>query len=215
MAKRVIDGASESLAGEPDPRLYAPATQRNRAPILEVLSRVLPGSGLVLEIASGTGEHAVWFAQQLRPLEWQPSDADPEMRRSIAAHAEGAHCPGLKPPLALDVCEAEWPVAAADAIVCINLLHIAPWRVAEGLMAGAARVLAPDGVLYLYGPYRREGRHTAPSNASFDVSLRSQNPDWGIRDLEAVADLAAAHGLRCEEVVEMPANNLSLVFRRS
>jgi SAM-dependent methyltransferase len=200
---------------ELDPRLFAPATQRNREPILEVLSQVLPGEGLVLEVASGTGEHAVWFAQHLRPLKWQPSDPDPEMRRSIAGHAEGAGVKTLKPPLDLDVNRHPWPITQADAIVCINLIHIAPWSAAEGLMAGAAGLLEPAGVLYLYGPYRRAGHHIAPSNAEFDESLRGRNPDWGVRDLEAVAELAAQQGFALRDVVEMPANNLSVVFARS
>jgi SAM-dependent methyltransferase len=199
----------------PDPRRFAPATQRNRQPLLEVLSRVLPGDGLVLELASGTGEHAVWFAQQLRPLAWQPSDPDPLMRRSIAGHAAGADIKSLKAPLDLDVTRRPWPIERADAVVCVNLIHIAPWTAAEGLMAGAGAVLPAGGVLCLYGPYKRDGRHTAPSNASFDASLRAENPAWGVRDLEAVSELAAGQGLVLEEVVEMPANNLSLVFRRS
>ncbi len=206
---------AECIAAAPDPRRYAPATQRNREPILEVLSRVLPGSGRVLEIASGTGEHAVWFAQHLRPLEWQPSDQDPEMLRSIAGFAADAQCPTLKDPVALDVMEPVWPVGKAAAMVCINLLHIAPWAVAEGLMSGAGRVLPPGGVLYLYGPYRRDGRHTAPSNEAFDASLRSQNPQWGVRDLETVVALAEAYGMKLQEVVEMPANNLSVVLVRA
>ncbi len=197
-----------------DARLFAPATQRNRVPILDVLSRVLPGEGLVLEVASGTGEHAVWFAQHLRPLTWQPSDADPEMRESIAAHARARGVKSLRPPLDLDVTSSNWPISQADGIVCINLIHIAPWAVAEGLVAGAARILSSGRVLYLYGPYRRDGGHTAPSNAEFDRSLRSRNPDWGVRDLEAVTRLAQQQGFELREVVEMPANNLSVVFAR-
>lgn len=197
-----------------DARLYAPATQRNRYPILEVLERVLPRDGLVLEVASGSGEHAVWFAQRLRPLRWQPSDADPRMRRSIAAHAGDAGCATLLPPLALDATDPVWPITAAEAVVCINLLHIAPWVAAQGLTAGAARLLPPGGVLYLYGPYKRGGQHTSPSNEAFDASLRAQNPAWGLRDLDAVEELAASHGLALSEVIEMPANNLSLVFAK-
>lgn len=201
-------------AATPDPRLFAPATQRNRQPILEVLSRVLPSDGLVLETASGSGEHAVWFAQQLRPLVWQPSDPDPLMRQSIAAHAAGADIKTLMAPLDLDVTRAPWPIERADGVVCINMIHIAPWAAAEGLMSGAGAILPAGGVLCLYGPFKRDGRHTAPSNASFDQSLRSENPAWGVRDLEAVSDVAAAQGLALDEVVEMPANNLTLVFRR-
>ena len=193
---------------------YAPATQRNREPILEVLRRVLPAEGRVLEIASGTGEHAAYFAPRLAPRLWQPSDPDPDLRRSIAAHARQAACRTLEPPLALDACDADWPVTGATAVVCINMIHIAPWAAAEGLVAGAGRLLASEGVLYLYGPFRRDGRHTAASNAAFDQSLRAQDPAWGIRDLEAVAELAAAAGFGPTEAIEMPANNLSVVYRR-
>jgi SAM-dependent methyltransferase len=200
---------------EADARRFAPATQRNREPILEVLSRTLPKEGLVLEVASGTGEHAVWFAQHLRPLEWQPSDPGAAMRRSIAAHAEAAGIRTLRQPLDLDVTRLPWPLEKADAVVCINMIHITPWSATEGLMAGVARLLPPAGVLYLYGPYKRDGRHTAPSNAAFDESLRRQSTDWGLRDLEAVAELAGRQGLVLREVVEMPTNNLSVVFVRS
>jgi hypothetical protein len=202
-------------AATPDPRLFAPATQRNRQPILEVLSRVLPADGLVLEVASGSGEHAVWFAQQLRPLVWQPSDPDPLMRQSIAAHAAGAGIKTLMPPLDLDATGTSWPIERADGVICINMIHIAPWAAAEGMMSGAGAILPAGGVLCLYGPFKRGGQHTAPSNASFDQGLRAQNPSWGVRDLEAVSDLAAAQGLALEEAVEMPANNLTLVFRRN
>ncbi len=221
--RRRIDGTAGATrpqvipqAARPgDPRAFASASQRNRQPILEVLARVLPGSGLVLEVASGSGEHALWFAQHLRPLAWQPSDPDPACRRSIAAHVAGLHCPTLKPPLDLDVTEAIWPIERADAIVCINMVHIAPWVATEGLIAGAARVLPPGGVLYLYGPYKRGGNHSAPSNAAFDESLRAHNPAWGLRDVEAVAELAGGHGLTLGEIVEMPANNLSLILTRT
>ena len=199
----------------PDPRLFAPATQRNRQPILDALSRALPSEGLVLEVASGSGEHAVWFAQQLRPLVWQPSDPDPLMRQSIAAHAAGAHIKTLMPPLDLDVMGTPWPIERADGVVCINMIHIAPWAAAEGLMSGCGAILRAGGVLCLYGPFKRDGQHTAPSNASFDQSLRAENPSWGVRDLEALTGLGAAQGLVLEEVVEMPANNLTLVFRRN
>ena len=203
---------NDSSAGGADPRRFAPATQRNRQPILEVLSRVLPGTGSVLEIASGTGEHAAWFAQHLRPLVWRPSDPDPAMRCSIAAH--GAGIATLEPPLELDVTRQPWPLDSADALVCINMIHIAPWAAAEGLMAGAAKVLPAGGVLYLYGPFLRDGRQTAPGNAAFDRCLRAENPDWGLRELEAVTGLAGRNGLAFEEAVEMPANNLSVVFVR-
>ncbi len=195
-------------------RLFAPATQRNRQPILNVLSRVLPGSGRVLEVASGSGEHALWFAQHLRPLIWQPSDPDPACRRSIAAHAAQAGLATIEAPLDLDAAAARWPIESADAVVCINMTHIAPWEATAGLVAGAARILPSEGPLYLYGPYMRGGQHTAPSNAAFDASLRRHDPDWGLRNVEDLAELAATQGLVLSEVVEMPANNLSLVFKR-
>ncbi len=198
-----------------DPRIFAPAAQRNREPILDVLARVLPPRGLVLEIASGSGEHAVWFAEYLAGLVWQPSDPDPACRQSIAAHAAAARCANLRAPLELDVTVAPWPVESAEAIVCINMVHIAPWAASEGLMAGAGALLPPGGILYLYGPYRRGGGHTAPSNAAFDAALRRQNREWGLREVEAVAQLAGRRGLELREVVDMPANNLSLVFART
>jgi len=195
-----------------DARLHAPATQRNRVPILDVLSRVLPTSGTVLEIASGTGEHAAWFAHQLRPLVWQPSDPDPVMRRSIESYRQAVA--RLPAPLDLDATRLPWPVEAVRAVVCINMIHIAPWAAAEGLMKGAGLVLPAKGVLYLYGPFRRGGAHTAPSNAAFDQGLRAENPAWGVRDLEAVTALAEANGLAFSETVEMPSNNLSVVFEK-
>ena len=197
-----------------DVRRHAPATQRNREPILEILSRILPTRGRVLELASGTGEHAVWFAQYLRPLVWQPSDPDPDMRRSIAAHAAVVRLESLLEPLDIDVTRPDWPTEPPDAMVCINLIHISPWAAAVGLMAGAQRLLPAGGPLFLYGPFMRDGRHTAESNAAFDQALRSQNPEWGLRDLADVTALAGRHGLSLDEVVDMPANNLSVVFRR-
>jgi SAM-dependent methyltransferase len=195
-------------------RRSAPAAQRNRGPILDVLQRILPASGLVLEIASGTGEHAVHFAAALPELEWQPSDAAPQARASVAAWRIQAALPNLRAPLDLDVSRTPWPIAAADAVVCINMLHIAPWAAAQALMAGAARILGAGGVLYLYGPYRRNGAHTAESNEVFDRQLKSSNAQWGVRDLEAVADFAAQEALSIDEVVVMPANNFSVVFRK-
>jgi len=193
-------------------RRSAPATLRNREPILAVLRRVLPESGLVLEIASGTGEHAAFFAEALPGVRWQPSDPDPGALDSIAAWTEGLET--VLPPLSLDAAADVWPVARARAIVCINMIHISPWAATEGLMRGAGRVLDPGAPLYLYGPYRRGGEHTAPSNAAFDADLRARNPGWGVRDLEAVIAEAGRNGLAFEELVEMPANNLSVVFRR-
>src|SRR6266851_1683693 len=182
---------------------FAPAVARNRDPILAVLRRVLPARGTVLEIASGSGEHAVYFAAALPRLTWRPTDRD------------AAQLPNLLPALALDVTAPSWPVTRVDAVVAINMIHIAPWTAAAGLMAGAGRLLAPGGVLYLYGPFKESGSHTAPSNAAFDSSLRRSNPDWGVRDLGEVSELARGHGLDFLERVAMPANNLSVVFRRA
>jgi SAM-dependent methyltransferase len=173
----------------------APAVARNRDPILNVLRRVLPARGLVLEIASGTGEHAVHFAGALPDIVWQPTDPDEAALRSIAAWREQTRLPNLPPPLEFDVAANIWPVERADAVVCINMIHISPWRGAVALMAGAGRVLAPGGVLFLYGPYKEEGRHTAPSNEAFDADLRARNPEWGVRDLGDIIALAASHGL--------------------
>jgi len=197
-----------------DARIFAPAAARNGQPILGVLRRHLPARGLVLEIASGSGEHAVLIAEALGPnLELQPSDPDPLALASIDAWAAARALANVRPAIALDAREPVWPIAGADAIVCINMIHIAPWAAAEGLMAGAARVLTAGGLLYLYGPFRRDGRHTAPSNAAFDADLKGRNPDWGVRDLEAVVALAGASGLAFAGVEEMPANNLSVLFR--
>jgi SAM-dependent methyltransferase len=195
--------------------LRAPAAERNKGPILAVLERVLPGSGVVLEVASGTGQHVVHFARALPALTWQPSDVDPSSLASIGAWIVQEQLPNLKQPVELDVCRSPWPVAHADAIVCINMTHIAPWAAARALIAGAARILPAGGVLFLYGPYRRYGADTAPSNRSFDEQLRAQNPAWGVRDMEDVERLAADAGLGLEEVLAMPANNFSLVFRKS
>jgi SAM-dependent methyltransferase len=197
-----------------DPRLYRPHVARNRDPILEVLRRVLPPRGMVLEIASGSGEHAAYFARELPSLVWQPSDPDTAALDSIAAHRENAGAANLLAPLRLDVTSVPWPVANADVVVCCNMIHISPWAACAGLMAGVECVLPPGGILYLYGPYKIGGRHTAPSNAAFDADLRARNPDWGIRDLDEVAALARRHNFALKETVEMPANNLSVIFRR-
>ena len=191
---------------------HAPAAARNRDPILAVLRDILPVSGLVLEIASGTGEHVRHFAEALPELDWQPSDADPDALASIAAWSEGL--PNVHRPLALDAAAPGWPVARADAVLCINMVHISPWSATEGLFAGAARMLSPGAPLYLYGPYRRAGTPTAPSNEAFDASLKARNPEWGLRQLDDMIALADRAGLRFDRLVEMPANNLSLVFRR-
>jgi SAM-dependent methyltransferase len=192
----------------------APAAARNREPILRVLRTCLPPTARVLEIASGTGEHAMWFSEALPSLEWQPTDCDPDALRSIAAWRETTNLPNLLPPLQLDVSAETWPVARADAVVAINMIHIAPWSATQGLIAGAARVLVPGGLLFFYGPFREGGVHTAPSNAVFDADLRAQNQSWGIRDLDDIAALAGGHGFEAPERIAMPANNLSVVFRR-
>jgi hypothetical protein len=195
-------------------RQWAPAAERNREPILAVLREVLPAHGTVLEIASGTGQHAVHFAAALPALVWQPSDADPAARASIAAWAEQAALPNLHAPLALDVCATRWPLASAAALVCCNMIHIAPWQATEGLFAGASNLLDAGTPLVLYGPFRRDGAHTAPSNAAFDAQLRARNPAWGVRDLEVVTALAVAAGFAFDRLVPMPANNFCVVFRR-
>jgi SAM-dependent methyltransferase len=180
-----------------------------------VLRRALPNDGRVLEIASGAGEHAAYLASALPHLQWQPTDADPAALASIRAWREAAGAPNLIDPMVLDVTDpADWPEGPVEAVVCINMIHIAPWVAAEGLMDGAGRILTIGGLLYLYGPFREGGRHTAPSNRAFDESLKARDPAWGVRDLEEVAALAARHGLELAERIEMPANNLSLLFRR-
>jgi hypothetical protein len=196
-----------------DRRIYRPHVARNRDPILEVLRRVLPANGLVLEIASGSGEHAVYFASKLPALTWQPTDPDSEALASTAAHRATAETPNLLPPLHLDVTAAQWPVTHADAVICSNMIHIAPWAACEGLIAGAARTLPAGGILFLYGPYKIDGEHTAASNGDFDRDLRARNPQWGIRDLADVTALAARHGLLHAQTVPMPANNFSVIFR--
>ncbi len=197
-----------------DARRFAPAVARNKAPITEVLARHLPPTGLVLEIASGSGEHALHFAAHFPALSFQPSDPDAAALASIAAWREEARLPNLLPPLMLDVMADAWPIQTADAVLCINMIHIAPWEATAALMRGAARILPPDGKLFLYGPFKQGGAHTAPSNATFDDSLRSQDARWGVRDLEAVARTASAAGFAAPVVEVMPANNLSVIFHR-
>jgi SAM-dependent methyltransferase len=195
-----------------DHRRSAPAAARNAVPITQVLRDVLPARGLVLEIASGSGEHALHFAREFPGLLFQPSDPEPAAVRSIEAWRAEAGLFNLLPALALDARAAEWPVAAADAILCINMIHISPWAAAEGLMRGAGRLLATGAPLYIYGPYRQANVETAPSNEAFDKSLRARDPEWELRDLEDVVAEAGRSGLRLETVTPMPANNLSVVF---
>ncbi|WP_250513205.1 DUF938 domain-containing protein [Caballeronia sp. INDeC2] len=195
-------------------RRRAPAAERNRDAILSVLARVLPGSGVVLEIASGTGQHAVHCAEALPGIVWQPSDPDADARDSIVAWRVHAGLANLNAPLALDVLNDDWGIVQVAAIVCINMIHIAPWEAAESLFRGAGARLTAGGVLYLYGPYRRNGAHTAPSNEAFDRQLRARDPRWGVRDMEAVEALGEKAGLTLVETVAMPANNFSVVFEK-
>jgi SAM-dependent methyltransferase len=199
--------------GTPSGALHAAATQRNRDPILEVLRRVLPPAGLVLEVASGTGQHVVFFADALPGLDWQPSDPAAQHLDSIRAWIAATGAGNVAPPVELDVERWPWPITRADAILAINMIHIAPWSVAAALFEGAARLLPPSGVLYLYGPFKRAGQHTAESNQRFDERLRAEDPRWGVRDVDDVQALATAAGFAAPEIVAMPANNLSLVFR--
>ncbi len=196
-------------------RQHSPAAMRNREPIREVLSTCLPTKGLVLEAASGSGEHAVHFARAFPALTWQPSDPDETARASIAAWREEAALPNLAEPALLDVRALAWPVAKADAMVCINMIHISPWESTLGLLAGAARVLPAGAPLFLYGTFIVEGTPTAPSNLAFDESLRARNPRWGVRELAVVVDAAERAGFSFERAVEMPANNLSVILRKA
>jgi len=208
-----------------DDRQYAPATQRNREPILAVLQQILPQKGTILEIASGTGEHAIFFAPSLRPRQWLPSDPNAQARASIRAWLAHSTADNIYQPLNLDVCQSIWPLeiegqaesqyrADITAIVNINMIHISPWSACLGLMAGAARLLPRGGILYLYGPFKQGGQHTAPSNAAFDQSLQQQNPLWGVRDLDDVIAAAKTEHLEWQQTIAMPTNNLSVVFQR-
>ncbi len=197
-----------------DARLFSPSAQRNREPLLAVLRRALPARGLVLEIASGSGEHVAHFAVAFPDLMFQPTDRDAAARASIDAWAAAGGAKNIRPALPLDAAADHWPVATADALLCINMIHISPWSATLGLARGAGRVLGAEGVAILYGPYRRGEKHTAPSNADFDADLRRRDPDWGVRDLEAVAEAFGATGFAAPEIVAMPANNFSLIFRR-
>lgn len=198
-----------------DARLFSEAAQRNKGPILAVLQRTLPSTGVVLEVASGSGQHIAHFAAALPALQWQPSDPDPRSRASIRAWIRGEGLANVCEPVALDVRTVPWPVLRADALVCINMIHIAPWAATEALFAGAQQLLAAGAVLFLYGPYRRFDCHTAASNVAFDAQLRATNPAWGVRDLERVVEVAAQARFELVEVVAMPANNFSVVFRNA
>ncbi|MBE8966075.1 DUF938 domain-containing protein [Nostocales cyanobacterium LEGE 12452] len=208
-----------------DARKYAPATERNREAILEVLLQVLPESGTILEIASGTGEHAVFFASKLRDYLWLPTDVNPQSRASIISWTEHNVCDNVYAPLELDVREPVWAVENGEfdglnqkpivAIVNINMIHISPWSACLGLMAGAGRILKAGGILYLYGPFKQGGEHTAASNAAFDEYLRTEKPEWGVRNLDDVVAVARAQNLILQQIYQMPANNLSVVFQCS
>jgi hypothetical protein len=197
-----------------DHRQYAPATVRNRDFILDVLREVLPTMGIILEVASGSGEHIIHFARNLPSLVFQPSDPEPDALLSVAAWVKAANVANVSAPIVLDASQSFWPIASADGIICINMIHISPWDATVGLIRGAAAILPPRLPLYLYGPFKRKGFATAPSNEAFDRNLRDRNPAWGLRDLEAVAAIAQSAGFSLPAVTEMPANNLSVVFRR-
>lgn len=198
-----------------DGKWFLAAAERNKGPILDVLARVLPRRGVVLEVASGTGQHVVHFARALPDLTWQPSDPDPELLESIALRIREERLANVNPPVGLDVASLPWPLQRADAIVCINMIHVAPWSATLALLEGAKALLPARHVLFLYGPYRRFGQHTSGSNEQFDCDLHARNPEWGLRDLEAVSEAAASRGLVLAEIVAMPANNFSLIFGRA
>ncbi len=199
-----------------DVRMRSPSAARNRELILTVLQRVLPQEGRVLEIASGTGEHAVHFAHAMPGLTWRTSDPDAASRTSIAAWIEAEALANVLAPLAIDTRTSDWGVEGErfDAVVSLNMIHIAPWEAALGLVAGASRLLKPKGLLFFYGPFKRDGEHTAPSNEAFDASLKSRDPSWGVRDVADVAREAQRKGFALMEIEEMPANNLCVIFTR-
>ena len=223
MAEYVLEFGKDGRPVEPDGRLDAPAFHRNHQAIRAILQKFLAGkSGDVVEAGSGTGQHVVDFARHLPGITWWPSDLNEQHLKSIGAWRAHAGLPNIRPPLRIDFSDPTWCAEMHDgsgpgkllAVFCANVIHIAPWRVAEGLFAGAGRYLQPDGRLFLYGPFKRDGEHTAISNAVFDSSLRDRDPEWGVRDVEDLEKLAAAAGLQLAETAEMPANNLTLVFAR-
>lgn len=196
---------------------HAPAAARNTGPILEVLNAQLPASGRALEIASGAGQHAVAFAQNFPDIAWQPSDPEANARASIAARRQQAGLKNLEPPLDIDVMQERWPDALErpfDALLAINLIHISPWAACAGLLSGAGELLGAGGLMFLYGPYKKDGIHTAASNVRFEAWLQAQNPEYGVRDIGDVAREAGKHGLRLDDAVAMPANNFSLILRK-
>jgi hypothetical protein len=195
-------------------RLVSPSAERNKGPITEILVRVLPEQGDVLEVSSGTGQHVLHFAQAMPQIRWQPTERDADCLRSIASWLAQTAPPNVKAPIYLDVHDEIWPVADVAAVVCINMIHIAAPTAIDALLRGAGNVIAPGGILFLYGPYRRQGRHTSPSNEAFDALLKAANPEWGVRDLEEIARRAAAEGFELQETHDMPANNLAVIFRK-
>jgi len=204
-------GLAERPAGA---LLESPAAERNKLPILAAIRARLPATGVVVEIASGTGQHIVHFAREVPALIWQPTDVDDDLRAAASERVRAAGLSNVRAPLRLDVLASDWPALDARAVICINMIHVAPWSATRGLMAGSARLLRPGSPLFLYGPYKRGGRHTATSNEAFDESLRRRNPEWGVRDLDDVERCAEQHGLMLADVAEMPANNLTVTFQR-
>jgi SAM-dependent methyltransferase len=195
--------------------LTSAAAERNKDPILTVLESVLPASGSVLEIASGTGQHVCFFAQALPQIRWQPTEPDDASREAISTRLRESGLGNVAQPIALDVEEPHWPVHERyDAVLCVNMIHISPWRATHALFRGAARVLAPRGLLVLYGPYLENGT-AVQSNLDFDASLKRRNAEWGLRDLDEVTRVAAGHGLQRQQIVRMPANNLTVVFAKT
>lgn len=201
-------------------KLYAPATDRNRGSLLKILKEHLPSQGLVLEVSSGTGQHAAYFAPRLTPLRWLPSEINESNLMSISAWRLEANCEALLAPIKLNVLTPQWSIESSplrdslNSLVNINMLHIAPWKCCEALFAGADRILPRVATLILYGPFKRTGTPTSPSNKAFDNQLRSENSEWGLRNLGSVIEIADHHNFACGEIIEMPANNLSVVFRR-
>lgn len=205
---------SEPLNGRGGGRLVSASAERNKVAVAQVLKELLPDQGVVLEVSSGSGQHVVHFAREMPALTWQPSECAQECLPSIAQWVADESLTNVRPALRLDVTDRPWPLSSAAAVVCLNMIHIAPWHVGEALVVGASEVLAPGGVFFLYGPFRRNGQHTSASNEAFDSQLRARNPAWGVRNLEDVARCAAAHDFGPPEIRQMPANNLCVFFRR-
>jgi SAM-dependent methyltransferase len=212
--ERANEMRCESLNSFAGGRLLSLSAERNKGPIANVLKLALPDRGVVLEIGSGTGQHVVHFAREMPYLTWQPSERDEETLQSIAHLAEAEGQTNVRMPLRLDVTDQPWLVSSAVAVICLNMIHIAPWSAGQALMRGARETLSPGGMLFLYGPFRRNGQHTSSSNEAFDRQLQSQNPEWGVRNLEEVAHFAKAHDFVAPEIYEMPTNNLSVIFRK-